>query len=77
MENRIIDPVTMGKRLRILRGIETRAKVSRDTGLSQSRLGNYEHGIRMPGDDTKALLANYYGVTVQELFYTNNNNETL
>lgn len=77
MENRIVDPVTVGMRLRILRGIRTRAEVSRDTGLSQARIGNYEHGARIPTDDAKILLANYYGVTVQELFFEDNNNETL
>lgn len=76
MENRMIDPVAIGKRLRILRGIRTRANVSRETGLSQARLGNYEHGERIPTDEAKVLLANYYGVTVQELFFTEDNNET-
>lgn len=76
MENRMIDPAVIGMRLRILRGIRTRAQVEKETGMSQGRLGNYEHGYRIPTDDAKVLLANYYGVTVQELFFTDNNNET-
>ena len=76
MENRMIDPIQLGKKLRILRGIRTRAEVSRATGLSQSRLGNYEHGLRIPNDEAKLLLANYYGMTVQELFFTLQYNES-
>ena len=76
MENRIVDPVIVGNRLRGLRGSKKRAQVSRETGLSQARLGNYENGLRVPTDDAKILLANYYGVSVQDLFYTNNNDAT-
>ena len=50
MENRMIDPIQLGKKLRLIRGIRTRAQVSRETGLSQARLGNYEHGARVPND---------------------------
>lgn len=76
MENRMIDPVQIGKRLRRLRGILTRKQVQNDTGISQGRLGNYEHGTRVPNDEAKVILSNYYGVSIQDLFYTNNNNET-
>lgn len=76
MENRMIDPVALGKRLRVLRGIRTRAQVEKETGISQARLGNYEHGARVPNDQAKVVLSNYYGMTVQDLFYTDNNNET-
>ena len=76
MENRMIDPTCLGKKLRILRGIRTRAEVEKETGISQARLGNYEHGARIPNDEAKVILSNYYGMTVQELFYTDNNNAT-
>ena len=74
MKNEIIDPVKLGKRLRLLRGIKTRAEMSRETGLSQARIGNYEHGVRIPNDEAKAILANYFHTTVQKLFYTHDNN---
>lgn len=76
MENRMIDAVEIGKRLRRLRGIMTRKQVQNATGISQGRLGNYEHGTRVPNDEAKVILSNYYGVSIQDLFYTNNNNET-
>jgi len=74
-KNKLIDPVTVGKRLRILRGIRTRAEVEKETGMPQTRLGNYEHGYRYPKDDAKVLLANYYGVTVQQLFFEDDNHD--
>lgn len=77
MENRMIDPVAVGKKLRLLRGIRTRAEVEKETGISQARLGNYEHGVRVPTDEAKVILSNFYGVTVQNLFFADNNNETL
>ena len=76
MENRMIDPVQIGKRLRVLRGIRTRAQVEKETGISQARLGNYEHGTRVPNDQAKVILSNYYGISVQNLFFADNNNET-
>lgn len=69
MENRMVDPVTIGRRLTMLRGKRSRSKAAREIGISVSRLGNYEYGKRVPNDEAKVLLANYYGVTVQELFY--------
>lgn len=77
MENRIIDPMTIGRRLTMMRGDKGRSKVAREIGISVSRLFNYEAGIRIPNDEAKVLLANYYGVTVQELFFDTNYNETL
>ena len=76
MENRMISPAEIGKRLRLLRGIRTRAEVEKATGISQGRLGNYEHGTRVPNDDAKVILSNYYGISVQELFFADSNNET-
>ena len=76
MENRMISPAEIGKRLRLLRGIRTRAEVEKATCISQGRLGNYEHGTRVPNDEAKVILSNYYGMSVQELFFADSNNET-
>ncbi len=70
MENRIVDPVRIGDRLRALRGTRSIAVVSKATGLSQARIGNYEHGIRVPTDEAKVLLANFYCTSVQKIFFT-------
>ena len=70
MKNQIMNAETIGDRLRLLRGDRTIAEVSKATGLSQSRIGNYERGVRLPNDSAKSLLANFYGVSIQKLFYT-------
>lgn len=58
-----------GKRLRELRGIRTRTGVSRQTGIAYSTLQSYEEGTREPAGPVKEKLAEYYGVSVEELFY--------
>lgn len=52
-----------------LRGIKTRTGVAKAVGVSASALQAYERAWRMPKDDAKARIANYYGVTVGWLFY--------
>lgn len=48
---------------------KTQAEVSEALNISQSRLGNYEAGIRIPRDEMKSKIADYYGLTVQEIFF--------
>ena len=57
-----------GKRLRQLRGIRTRAGVSRETGIPVSTLQSYEMGTRNPSGRAKKKLADYYGLPVEVLF---------
>ena len=64
------DPKHMGKRLRELRGIRTRTGVVRQLGISYSLLSFYERGDRFPSEENQKKLANYYGVSVDDLFYT-------
>ena len=62
----------IGKKLRQLRqesGLSL-AKVSNDTGIGRTALQNYEAGIRIPRDEAKAILASYYGKTIDFLFFT-------
>lgn len=65
-----MNPKAIGQRLRKLRGIRTRRGVATETGIGYSALSNYEAGIRIPNDEVKLVLARYYGVTVDELFYS-------
>lgn len=64
-----IDPVVIGQRLRELRADVPRSVVARKLGLSYSALEFYERGVRVPPDNAKILLANYFGKSVQELFF--------
>ena len=65
------DAITVGKRLRELRGIRTRKGVSRELGIPYSSLQAYEEGWRNPSENVKELLAGYYGVSKELIFYTN------
>ena len=63
------DTVKIGRRLRELRGKRTIKEVSDATGIGWSTLCMYELGKRRPSDGVKVILAEYYGVTIQQLFY--------
>lgn len=65
----MISTMEIGRRLRALRGDRTLQKVSDDTGLGVSALTMYELGNRMPRDEAKIALANYYGVSIDNLFF--------
>ena len=59
----------IAERLVAARGDRTRQEVASAVGISLSALSMYENGQRVPRDEIKMALANYYGKTVQELFY--------
>ena len=68
-----MDMAAIGKRLRELRGIRTRVGVAKEAGIQATALANYEAGRRMPSDKAKLALSRYYGLTVDELFFADNN----
>lgn len=65
MQNKI----EVGERLRNLRGESSREAVAIAVGVTAQAISNYECGIRTPSDDIKVKLANYFGKTVQSIFY--------
>lgn len=65
------DPIEIGKTLRSLRGIRVRTGVARELGVSYSTLCKLEDGRRNPSDDMKERIAKYYGVSEDDIFYTN------
>lgn len=64
-----MNSIDIGKRLIELRGNRTQDQVARDNGISLSAIGMYERGERIPRDEIKIRLANYYGRTVQDIFF--------
>lgn len=72
-----IDPKLIGKRLRELRGIRTKAGVARELGISYSAMCQYEYGLRVPRDDIKLKFARYYEVPVESIFFTENIPQTI
>ena len=64
--------ITVGERLRDLRKSAGKSieEVSNDTGIGRTALGNYENGLRMPRDKAKIALAQYFGKSVEEIFFS-------
>ena len=65
-----LDAAVIGKRLRELRGKRSQQEVADATGVSKMAISKYETGLSIPGDDMKIALANYYGKTVEQIFFT-------
>ena len=59
----------IANRLIKLRGDKKRKKVADDLGISESALKMYELGERIPRDNIKVKIANYYGTTVEFIFF--------
>lgn len=64
-----MDSITIGKNLKELRGNMTLKEVASATNLTVAAISNYENGIRIPQDDIKIRIANFYNVTVGSLFF--------
>lgn len=62
--------IPYGKRLIELRGNKSQAEVAKGIGIATSTLGMYETQQRTPRDPIKIAIANYYGKTVQDIFFT-------
>lgn len=61
--------MTVAERLIKARGDKRREDVANAVGVSVSAIAMYENGERIPRDETKIRLADYYGTTVQQLFF--------
>ena len=57
------------EKLRELRGEKSQSEVAKAVGISDSAMSAYENGERVPRDEVKIRLAEYYGRTVQEIFF--------
>lgn len=64
------DAKIAGERLRKLRDIRTRTGVAAAVGCSVSAMAAYESGERIPRDEIKCRIADYYGVSVQSIWYS-------
>ena len=64
-----LDRKKIARRLREARAGRYESDVCEACGIVRSALCQYETGRRIPMDEIKVRLAQYYGKTVQELFY--------
>ncbi|WP_170105106.1 helix-turn-helix domain-containing protein [Desmospora activa] len=65
----------MAKKLVCLRGVRPRTEVASKLHISVSALQMYENGRRVPRDDIKLKLAQFYGVSVEYLFFQQEDEE--
>ena len=61
-----------GEKLKTLRGDRSADEVAKAVGISRSAVGMYESEERIPRDDIKVRLAEYFGTTVQAIFFEPN-----
>ena len=68
---------TVGDTLKELRLAKkkTIAEAARDIGITPSALGNYECNIRMPRDNIKIAIAEYYKKPIQKIFFARKTHE--
>jgi len=64
-----IDPKEIGKRLADLRGNRTQVEVAEAIGVSVSALSMYECGERIPRDNVKIRIANFYKKPIHKIFF--------
>ena len=60
---------SIGEKMRELRGDKSQSLVAKDLMISDSALSSYENDERVPRDDVKKRIAEYYDTTVQEIFF--------
>lgn len=62
--------MSIGDKLKRLRGADSLEKIAKDLNLTKQAIFNYENNIRVPRDEIKVRIAEYYNVSVQELFFS-------
>lgn len=64
-----VKEMTTAERLIAARGARRREEVAAAVGVSVSAIAMYENGARIPRDEIKIKMADYFKTTVQELFF--------
>lgn len=65
-----LDAAVIGQKLRILRGDRLQQEVADAVGVSKMAISAYENGDRVPKDEIKVKLAQYFEDTVENIFFT-------
>ena len=64
------------KELRVEKGV-SQAKLAADIHISRSAVAKWENGFGVPSDESLKLLADYFGVTIDDLIPDKNKEEIL
>lgn len=60
----------VGRVIKEMRGNRSQQEIADALGCTKMAISQYENGQRMPNDDMKVSIANFFGVTVGSLFFT-------
>ncbi|MBR3518426.1 MAG: helix-turn-helix transcriptional regulator [Lachnospiraceae bacterium] len=66
-----MDKEQIASRLKSLRGGKSQQEVAAAVGITPMAISLYESGERIPRDEIKVKLAEYYGTTVDAIFFAN------
>lgn len=64
-----LDSKAIGMRLKKLRGDKTQQDIADAIGVTTMAISQYENGERIPRDEIKIKLANYFNESVGNLFF--------
>ena len=64
-----MDKANIAKKLINLRGDMTQKEVAEKIGVAQSTYAMYENTARLPSDEVKVKIADFYGESVQAIFF--------
>lgn len=69
---------TIGDTLKELRQAKgkTVEDVAREIGITPSALSNYENNLRVPRDNIKIAISDYYRKPIQKIFFTRDAHKT-
>ena len=65
-----MDKQKIAERLRELRGERPLREVADAIGTTVMAVSMYERGERIPRDEIKVKIAHFFGLTVDEIFYS-------
>jgi transcriptional regulator with XRE-family HTH domain len=63
------DKMSIGTKLKELRGDKTQEQVANAIGVTKSAYAMYERDERVPRDEVKKRIANYYHTSVGIIFF--------
>lgn len=63
--------MSFGSKLRELRGNRSQEEMAKEIGITKSSWAMYERNERIPRDEVKVRIAQFFGKTVQEIFFGN------
>ena len=61
-----------GEKLKELRGTRSQDEIAREIGITKSSWAMYERNERVPRDEVKIRIADYFHKSVQEIFFGSN-----